>query len=142
MVIPAHNAGRTIDAALESVFAQTLKDIEVIVVDDDSTDDTASRVAAFGPRVTCWREHGSIVRALNAGLLLGRSRVIAVLEPTSVWMPRKLERQLRYLDAHPRTALLYARRWRPTRQPQPGPARQTPCRLANRPNRPLHPARS
>ena len=110
VVIPAHNAGRTIDAALESVFAQTFKDIEVIVVDCDSTDDTASRVAAFGPRVTCRRETGStIVRALNAGLLLGRSRLIAVLEPTSVWLPRKLERQLRYLDAHPRTALLYAR---------------------------------
>jgi len=110
VLIPAHNAGRTIDAALESVFAQTFTDVEVIVVDDGSTDDTESRVAAFGPRVTCYREHGgSIVRALNAGLLLGRSRFVAVLEPTSAWMPRKLERQLRYLDAHPRTALLYAR---------------------------------
>jgi len=110
VVIPAHNSGRTIDAALESVFAQTFKDVEVIVVDCGSTDDTASRVAAFGPRVTYRRESGSsIVRALNAGLLLGRSRFIAVLEPTSIWFPRKLERQLRYLDAHPRTALLYAR---------------------------------
>ena len=110
VVIPAHNAGRTIDAALESVFAQTFKDVEVIVVDDGSTDDTASRVAAFGPRVTYCRETGSsIVRALNAGLLLGSSRVVALLEPTSTWMPRKLDRQLRYLEAHPRTALLYAR---------------------------------
>ena len=110
VVIPAHNAGQTIDAALESVFAQTFKDVEVIVVDDGSTDDTASRVAAFGPRVTYCRETGSsIVRALNAGLLLCSSRVVALLEPTSTWMPRKLDRQLRYLEAHPRTALLYAR---------------------------------
>ena len=109
VLIPAHNAGRTIDAALQSVFAQTFTDVEVIVVDDGSTDDTESRVSAFGPRVSYYREQGgSIVRALNAGLLLGRSRFVAVLEPTSTWMPRKLDRQLRYLDAHPRTALLYA----------------------------------
>ena len=110
VIIPAHNAGRTIGAALESVFAQTFTDIEVIVVDDGSTDDTESQVAALGPRVTYCREQGSsIVRALNSGLLLGRGRLVALLEPASTWMPQKLDRQLRYLQAHPRTALLYAR---------------------------------
>src|SRR3954471_17261364 len=81
VIIPAHNCGRTIDAALESVFAQTFKDLEVVVVDDNSTDDTASRIGSFGPRVICCRETGGgIVRALNAGLLRGTGAIVAVLE--------------------------------------------------------------
>jgi len=109
VIIPAYNCGRTIEAALESVFAQTFTDLEVVVVDDNSTDDTASRIASFRPRVRSCRETGGgIVRALNAGLLRATAPVVAVLEPTSTWSPRKLDRQLRYLNAHPGTAFLHA----------------------------------
>ena len=110
VIIPVHSCDRTIDAALESVFAQTFKDVEIVVVDDNSTDDTGSLIASLGPRVIYCRETGGgTVRALNAGLLRSSGRVIAVLEPTSTWLSHKLERQLRYLDSHPRTAFLHAR---------------------------------
>src|SRR6266851_4037711 len=60
VIIPAYNAGRTISAALQSVFAQTYRDYEVIVVDDGSTDDTALRVGECGNRV-------QYIRQANAG---------------------------------------------------------------------------
>ena len=70
VVIPAFNASRTISAALDSVFAQTYKNFEVIVVDDGSTDDTARRVAEFGGRVEYVRQaNGGPARARNVGSL-------------------------------------------------------------------------
>ena len=59
VVILAHNAGSTIDAALASVTAQTFHDYELIVVDQSSTDDTAARVAAFGSAVVYCQQPGS-----------------------------------------------------------------------------------
>ncbi|HUR33035.1 MAG TPA: glycosyltransferase [Vicinamibacterales bacterium] len=108
IIIPAFNAGRTIDTALRSVFAQTVANFELIVVDNGSTDDTAARVAAFGPGVTCCTlTHGSAARAWNTGLGMARGRFVALLEPADAWMPRKLDRQLRFLATYPQTGLLH-----------------------------------
>jgi len=108
IIIPARNAGRTIETALTSVFAQTCRDFEVILVDDGSTDDTASRVSAYGSRVTYWYQPPSgTAAALNAGLQQARGRFVAFLAPADLWMPRKLDRQLRYFRAHPGTGLVY-----------------------------------
>jgi hypothetical protein len=108
IIIPARNAGRTIELAITSVFAQTCRDFEVIVVDDGSTDDTASRVSAYGSRVTYWYQPPSgTAAALNAGLQQARGQFIAFLAPADLWMPRKLDRQLRYFRTYPETGLVY-----------------------------------
>jgi glycosyltransferase involved in cell wall biosynthesis len=108
VVIPAFNAGGTIDAALQSVFAQTFRDFEVIVVDDGSTDDTASSVATWADRVICRSQpnHGP-AHARNQGLRLSQGRFIAFLDADDVWLPRKLERQVAYFKRFPSTALLH-----------------------------------
>ena len=109
VIIPAYNAGRTITAALESVFAQTYSDFDVIVVDDGSTDDTALRVAEWGARVTYIRQqNGGPASARNEAVRHSRSPLIAFLDADDVWLPRKLERQVAYFARFPETGLLHS----------------------------------
>src|SRR5436190_1570422 len=99
VIVPAFNAGRTISAALASVFAQTYRDFEVIVVDDGSTDDTAARIAEWGDRVLYVRQpNGGPARARNTGIGRSRGRLVAFLDADDVWLPEKLERQVAYFD--------------------------------------------
>ena len=109
VIIPAYNAGRTITAALQSVFSQTYRDYEVIVVDDGSTDDTALRIAEWGDRVTCVRQlNGGPASARNAALRHSRGPLVAFLDADDVWLPRKLERQVAYFTRFPETGLLHS----------------------------------
>src|SRR6266566_518104 len=109
VVIPAFNAGRTITAALQSVFAQTYRRYEVIVVDDGSADDTALRVAEWGSRIQYVRQaNGGPGAARNEGIRRARGRLIAFLDADDVWLPRKLQRQMAYFDRFPETGLLHA----------------------------------
>src|SRR4051812_33747134 len=95
VIIAAHHASRTIDTALESVFLQTFRDFEVIVVDDGATDDTAALCASFGSRVICHHQPcRSLAAAWNAGLKLSTGRLVTLLDPGHLWMPRKLDRQV------------------------------------------------
>jgi len=108
VVIPAYDAGRTIDTTLRSVFAQTFRDFEVLVVDDGSRDDTRERVAAWGPRVSYqWEPHGGPARARNRALASSTGRLIAFLDADDAWLPRKLERQVAYFRQYPGTGLLH-----------------------------------
>ena len=109
VIIPAYNAGRTITAALESVFAQTFRNFDVIVVDDGSTDDTALRVAEWGDRVTYIRkENGGPATARNEAVRHSHSPLVAFLDADDVWLPRKLERQVAYFARFPETGLLHS----------------------------------
>lgn len=108
VVIPAYNAGRTIDAALASVFAQTWRDFEVIVVDDGSTDDTRERLAAWADRVTVLEQpNGGPARARNTALACARGKLVAFLDADDVWFATKLERQVAYFREFPETGLLH-----------------------------------
>lgn len=108
VIVPAYNAGRTIDTALQSVFAQTFHDLEVIVVDDGSSDDTADRVAAWGRRVALHRQSNrGPAAARNHALLHARGELVAFLDADDVWLPTKLERQVAYFDRYPETGLLH-----------------------------------
>jgi glycosyltransferase involved in cell wall biosynthesis len=108
VLVVARNAGRTIDSALTSVFAQTVRAFEVIVVDDGSDDDTKARIEAFGARVTVLRQPRlGAARAIAAGLQLARGRYVMLLDAADLWMPRKIERQLQYFAQHPDAAFLH-----------------------------------
>lgn len=108
VIVPAYNAGRTIDATLQSVFGQTYRHIEVIVVDDGSTDDTAERVAAWGDRVVFLRQaNAGPAAARNRAIERARGDFIAFLDADDVWLPEKLEQQTELLSAHPDAAMLY-----------------------------------
>jgi glycosyltransferase involved in cell wall biosynthesis len=104
-LIPAYNAARTVRASVDSVLTQTVEDLEVIVVDDGSSDKTADVVDAItDSRVRLVRQpNGGAAAARNTALSLARGRWVALLDADDLWLPKKLERQLAVLDANPNT---------------------------------------
>jgi hypothetical protein len=108
VVVPAYNAEASLDRALESAFAQTYRDFEVIVVDDGSTDATPARLAAWQGRITALLQpNGGPASARNTGIRASRGRLIAFLDADDEWLPDKLAAQVEYYEAHPRTGLLH-----------------------------------
>jgi glycosyltransferase involved in cell wall biosynthesis len=115
VLIPAYQVERYIDEALASARAQTVRDLEIIVVDDGSTDETAAivaRHAALDPRVRfICQDHAGISAARNRGLAEARAPWVALLDADDVAVPGRLERQLAFLDANPDVAVLGAYGW-------------------------------
>lgn len=110
VVIPAYNAAPFIRETVESVLAQTFRDLECIVVDDGSTDGTAAVLASIDDdRLRCLTKpnEGTVSAARNAGIAEARGELIAMLDADDLWLPDKLERQVTLLDARPEVGLVY-----------------------------------
>jgi glycosyltransferase involved in cell wall biosynthesis len=105
VLLPAYNAAATLGAALRSVERQTERDWECVVVDDGSSDGTASMVDEFVAQDARFRRlsvpHGGIVAALNAGLEQCRGGLVARLDADDLMQRRRLERQREALARHP-----------------------------------------
>ena len=100
VIIPTYNHGRFLSAAIESALAQTHKAVEVIVVDDFSTDDTEEIVARYvSPRVTYIKSanKGIVATSRNVGVRAASGEYVAFLDADDVWEPSKLEVQLPHL---------------------------------------------
>ena len=103
VIVPAYNAARTVGVAVDSVLAQSFGDLELLVIDDGSQDDTADVVAGRDdPRLRCIRtENGGVSMARNRGLDLARGSYVAFLDADDAWRPAKLERQHSAMSARP-----------------------------------------
>jgi glycosyltransferase involved in cell wall biosynthesis len=102
VLMPAYNAQAFIAEGIRSVLAQTLRDVELIVIDDASTDDTAQMVRGFDdPRVVLLQlaQNAGAVGARNAGIEAARGRYIALLDADDLAEPHRLEVQLRLLES-------------------------------------------
>ncbi len=104
VLMPAYDAERTIGAALRSVQRQSDTDWECVVVDDGSTDATASIARQFAANDPRFRvvsvDHGGIVAALNVGLAACRGRLVARMDADDLMQRRRLERQRAALAEH------------------------------------------
>ena len=104
VVLCTHNGARYLDLAIRSILRQTLTDLELIVVDDGSTDDTPAilaRHAQEDARIRISRtEHLGLAEARNHGLDLARSNRVALMDDDDIAAPGRLERQLGFLDAN------------------------------------------
>ena len=105
VVIPAWNAAAFIDEALASLAAQTLADWEALVIDDVSSDDTASRVAAFAardPRVRALRQsvNAGPSAARNRGFAEARGRYVALLDADDAYEPTRLSDLVALAERH------------------------------------------
>ena len=111
VVLPTYNRLPLLRKAVASVIGQTFSDWELIVVNDGSTDDTREYLEAIDdPRVRPLSlEHRGITSARNAGLRLARGEWVAFHDSDDLWLPEKLEWQLRRVAAQPTCRWSYTR---------------------------------
>lgn len=111
VVIPAYQAAPWIGAALDSVLAQTLRDYEIIVVNDGSPDtaELEQVLAPYRDRILYLRqENQGLSGARNAGIRAARGRYIAPLDADDIWEPEHLAAQVAVLEADPSLDVVYA----------------------------------
>jgi len=108
VLMPAYNAATTIAAAIRSMLAQSWTNLEMVVVDDGSTDATADIAEALGARdmrVRCIRQtNKGVAIALNAGLKACSGDYVARMDADDISLPWRIRRQVEFMDAHPDVA--------------------------------------
>lgn len=109
--IGSYNRERYIRETLDSVLAQTYRPLEIIVVDDASTDRTTGIVESYGDQVRLIRlakNSGLPAVPRNVALRESRGECVAFLDSDDAWLPQKLERQLDLLARHPECGLVHS----------------------------------
>ncbi len=108
VIIPAYNHESYIFDAVQSVLAQSFENVEIIAIDDGSTDNTLRELETISDqRLTVYRqENQGAARAINRGISLARGEYITILNSDDVYHPRRLEAMSRYLDDNPETILI------------------------------------
>jgi glycosyltransferase involved in cell wall biosynthesis len=101
-IIPCHNGERYLAEAIESVLGQTYRTVEVIVIDDGSTDRSSEVAQSFRGVIRCHRQaHSGSAAARNLGLDLARGAFLAFLDADDLWPEDKLQRQLAAFESDP-----------------------------------------
>lgn len=101
VIMPVYNGERFLAGALHNIFAQNYHPLEVIVVDDGSTDGSAGIIAAFGEQIRYFHQpNAGPAVARNTGLALARGEFIAFLDVDDRWPAGKLHAQAQYLRQH------------------------------------------
>ncbi|MCA1414678.1 glycosyltransferase family 2 protein [Bradyrhizobium sp. NBAIM20] len=113
VIVPAFNADSTIRETVKSALDQTYRNIEVIIVDDGSTDDTKAIAAELikndGRVRYIHQQNGGVASARNRGIAEAKGDFVATLDSDDLWYPTKLERQMeRFASRGSNTALVYA----------------------------------
>lgn len=111
VIVPCFDRERYIATTIQSVLDQTWPNIELIVVDDGCTDGSRSVVEAFGSKLKILEHPGRInlgqAAAINLGLSQCRGEYIAILDSDDLFLPKKLEKQIRFLEDNPACGLVY-----------------------------------
>lgn len=112
IIIPVYNAENTIINTLESVKLQTFKDYEVILIDDGSSDNSVLKIKSFindNPEIIIkliLKENGGVSSARNVGLKISTAYWIALLDSDDVWLPNKLDLQIKIVSNDPKIDFL------------------------------------
>jgi glycosyltransferase involved in cell wall biosynthesis len=109
VVIPTYNCARYLGEALESVLAQGMAGVEIIVVDDGSTDETPDVLRAYGERILAVRQvNQGVSAARNHGIRRAKGELVAFLDADDVWLPGKLAMDRRVLADFPDACLVFS----------------------------------
>src|SRR5262249_44526169 len=111
VVMPVYNGERFVVEAVRSILAQTFRDFECLVVDDGSTDRTPELLAAEqarDPRLVVHRQPANLGfrEALTTGCALARGELIARMDADDISLPTRLERQVAFLQTHPKVGVV------------------------------------
>jgi len=110
VIVTCYNGERWIAGALESALGQTFRDLEVIVVNDGSTDGSAGVISRFAadPRLkSVEQENKGVAAARNKGLALGSGGLVCVLDQDDLWLPGHVAAQAEFMAANPGTGAVY-----------------------------------
>jgi glycosyltransferase involved in cell wall biosynthesis len=108
VIIPVYNCQQYLAAAIDSVLAQTYRAVEVIVVDDASTDDSAAVAQRYpAPVRYVAQPHSGAGAARNHGVRQAQGQFLAFLDADDVWLPDKLTRQMAAFHAHPTLDMVF-----------------------------------
>ena len=109
VITPLYNSERFIRDALQSVLDQTHSNLELLVVDDGSPDDSADVVESMGdPRITVFRQDNrGPCRARNSAIARAKGDYIGFIDHDDHWAPDKLEKQVAHLEANPTVGVSY-----------------------------------
>lgn len=108
VIIPVRNGRAYIDEAIDSVLAQSFQDVEIVVIDDGSTDGDYDSLTSTDPRIRVLHLPGNgVSTARNHGMQAARGELIAFLDADDVWFRGKLAAQVRYMEAHPEVGVVF-----------------------------------
>ncbi len=109
VIVPTYNYGRYLGKALDSCKSQTYKRLEIIVVDDGSTDNTRGVVEGFGPDlVYIFQENQGVSRARNAGLIAARGELITFLDADDYLLPDSIAARVEILRSGPDIGIVFS----------------------------------
>ncbi|MCA9469033.1 MAG: glycosyltransferase [Nitrospira sp.] len=107
VVVPVYNASSYIRQTLSGILCQTYQPIEVIVVDDGSTDASPNILGEYGERIILIRQHNQgVCIARNAGIARSRGEYVALCDSDDIWLPDKLERQMKIAMKYPKVGII------------------------------------
>jgi len=107
-IVPVFNGARYLGETLDSILAQTYRPLDIIVVDDGSTDETATTTSGYGRRVQyLWQANQGEASARNRGLCAAQSELVAFVDADDLWHPEKLARQMNRFDERPELDLCF-----------------------------------
>ena len=108
VIIPTYNRSRFLGEALDSALNQTYKEQEIIVVDDGSTDGTSQLMREYEPRIRyIYQERSERSSARNRGVSESCGEYIAFLDSDDLWLPEKIERQVKILNENEGIGVVY-----------------------------------
>jgi glycosyltransferase involved in cell wall biosynthesis len=109
VVIPTYNRAALLLEAIDSVLSQRFDDLEIIVVDDGSRDDTGQRIRQYADKVVYVRQANAGVNAArNRALGIAQGEYVALLDDDDLWLDSKLELQVQLLDRHQQAGFVFS----------------------------------
>lgn len=109
VIIPFYNREQFIDEAVQSVLAQTLKPLEIIIVNDCSRESSRRYLDCYAEtcKIVDLTTNVGLAGARNAGIRAARGQFIALLDDDDIWLPQKLEVQRKYIEEHPECSAVH-----------------------------------
>ena len=113
VIIPYYNRGKYVHQTIQSVLAQTLRPLEIVIVNDCSRESARRELDCYAGicKILDLPKNVGLAGARNAGMKVARGQYIALLDDDDIWLPRKLEVQRGYMEQHPECFLVHTAVW-------------------------------